>query len=883
MNTNQLNNALERLFNDEGARIVFWHDPDQEFGDFVGGLPFLSIGGSDINVVRLDQVGSLEAKIRLERKESESKFLIYSPSEEPDYEEDWMLDIRLYGRNFRADRASIILDELNLSNHSLREHLSARRKFFDSKERLHKLKQIVQADDSELDLDRKMLAVVTKSDQSELFNIIRTLFHAWAAGGNGELIDLAVVPSSWSAVEKYDLEGPFWLMVKARFGYEEESPSLQNFLNRLFVTDMDHCLPGKLPAAYDHFLLPPIGRHNAVVCLGQWRDSASKGSSYDLISESVASALELEDQLMSLDLEDLIGLNTFSIAEKLILSRLRDRVLATADTPNPDNIREIAIKRQDGYWASLKGDKTSGIPRGAYHATYDALVIAAEYQALKQTHSEGFRSENSQELYNLYVRDLYRFDQLYRRFCEAADQAERQSWDLLKKLRDRVEADYSEGFLKDLSLKWGAIVDPCGSTALLKHWAVKDLKNQPQFYAEHVQRRLNEGENRKVFVIVSDAFRYEAAQELTEELNGKYRYEAELLTQLGVVPSYTSLGMASLLPHKKLEYSDKAEVFLDGKPTASLEQRTAVLKQVGGMACKADDLIAMKKADGRKFVEGYRVVYIYHNAVDVVGESSQEGHTFDAVRKAIKELGDLVSYVVDSLNGTYVIVTADHGFLFTESAPEETEKSPLKDKPSGAVKAKKRYLLGRNLGEHEAAWHGQTLATAGAKGGMEFWIPRGVNRFHFQGSKQFVHGGAMPQEIVVPVIRVRHRKSEKGRKDTKTKRVDVQVLGKSHKVTTAKHRFQLLQMEPVSDRVKSVTLKIGIYDGDEPVTNIETVTFESESGNLDHRKKWVTLVLKDQETYDRKKVYHLVLRESDSSIERGREDVTIDRAFTDDF
>ena len=28
---NQINTALERLFNEEGHRIVFWNDPDREF------------------------------------------------------------------------------------------------------------------------------------------------------------------------------------------------------------------------------------------------------------------------------------------------------------------------------------------------------------------------------------------------------------------------------------------------------------------------------------------------------------------------------------------------------------------------------------------------------------------------------------------------------------------------------------------------------------------------------------------------------------------------------------------------------------------------------------------------------------------------------------
>lgn len=66
----------------------------------------------------------------------DGKFLLYAPSEEPDYEDDWPLDIRLYSRSFRADRASILLQELGLVNQTLRTHIADRRKFFDAKERL---------------------------------------------------------------------------------------------------------------------------------------------------------------------------------------------------------------------------------------------------------------------------------------------------------------------------------------------------------------------------------------------------------------------------------------------------------------------------------------------------------------------------------------------------------------------------------------------------------------------------------------------------------------------------------------------------------------------------------------------------------------------------
>ena len=69
--------------------------------------------------------------------------------------------------------------------------LSARRKFFDNKERLHKLARLTVPEDLELDLDRKMLAVVAKADQPELHNIVRTVFHAMADGDTLNLETLA--------------------------------------------------------------------------------------------------------------------------------------------------------------------------------------------------------------------------------------------------------------------------------------------------------------------------------------------------------------------------------------------------------------------------------------------------------------------------------------------------------------------------------------------------------------------------------------------------------------------------------------------------------------------------------------------------------------------
>lgn len=122
MDNKQIETALNRIFHEENERIVFWNDPEREFQHEV---PFLNLG--DVNLVRLDETGALELKCVLERGDPAGRYLLYSPAEEPDYEDDWLLDIRLYSRSFRADRASLLVDELGLMRQQMRAHLAARR------------------------------------------------------------------------------------------------------------------------------------------------------------------------------------------------------------------------------------------------------------------------------------------------------------------------------------------------------------------------------------------------------------------------------------------------------------------------------------------------------------------------------------------------------------------------------------------------------------------------------------------------------------------------------------------------------------------------------------------------------------------------------------
>ena len=385
-------------------------------------------------------------------------------------------------------------------------------------------------------------------------------------------------------------------MVETAFGYGEDSPTLQNLLIRLLVSDYAHHLGKEPPSALQHLRLPPSGTTNAVVCLAQWRDSNSKSSSYNVLAEVVGERLNIPDHLYDCKIEELLDVMTFPHVEKRIVQGLLNRVTSTRNVIDPEAIGSIA------HW---QASRTLGIfearwPEAqskARRAVYEALATAAELFHLHNTHEAGFDSPDMAAMYKDYESKLFRFDQLYRHFCENGDVAAAQGWDMLKPLRKEIEACYCNGYLNNIALAWGRFVDK----ELPERWAVKGVRNQYAFFDRQVRPWLGKATNRRAFVIISDALRYEAAEELTGYLNGTYRFEAKLSSQLGVLPSYTALGMASMLPHSKLEYAAKDEILVDGMPTASLEQRNKVLNAHGGMAVKAGSLLAMKKADGREF------------------------------------------------------------------------------------------------------------------------------------------------------------------------------------------------------------------------------------------------------------------------------------------
>lgn len=871
MTQQRLFDSLTNLFITH--QVVFWNDVEAEFHSALDGLQL-----DGVQLVRLDDCAALRVKLDIE-KAPEQRWLIYSSKPEPEPTNDWLLDVRMRSKSFRADTTSILLEDLGLNTQGLRAHLKERAKFLRAKDRVDRLKRLVLPDDDASDLDRKMLAILTRADQPELFSMLQRLYGALVADG---LVDLSAQPKAWQDIAANDLTHAFWEVVQVQLGYIDATPSLRDLLLRIFVTDFCRSLQGDAPRQLVHFVLPDRSlAANASVFLSRWRSDIAQFANYDALAQAVANELDLVSLLSCQSAEQLVECMTFEDVELRVIQDLKKRIVAGAGA-NMDAVRTLMARRRDGHWANSLLASANERTR-ALAACYDALAAATDFFSLKAAHASGFSFVDANMAFAQYRDELYRFDQLYRHFHTAADAVEPMGWAVLHELRETIEGVYSGWFIPHLSAAWSKVVE--GPQGLLQYWKLPEVTPQQAFYERKVLP-LFDGGVKRVFVLISDAFRYEVAQELVQHTNGKSRFKASLDGMLGVLPSYTALGMAALLPHKTLAYKESAnlDVLADGNAVANLEQRNEHLKRFGGLAVKAEDLMALGKEKGRELVRDQRLIYVYHDRIDMTGDKqSSETKTFEAAAQTVQELSNVLGFIIHSLNGSNVLVTADHGFMYQESPLNESDKSTLDEKPSGILKAKKRYLIGRELGTTAKAWAGNTAVTAGTipEGSLDFWVPKGASRFHFAGGARFVHGSAMPQEIVVPVITVRVSEAE----NAKTKYVSISMLGAVNKVVTNTQRFEFIQTDAVSERVLARSVVVSLRDGsdkDNPISNVQSITFDSASQLLDERKRSVLLTVLAG-SYDPHKNYDLVMRDAVSNVEVLRAQVKVDLAFGNDF
>lgn len=151
-------------------------------------------------------------------------------------------------------------------------------------------------------------------------------------------------------------------------------------------------------------------------------------------------------------------------------------------------------------------------------------------------------------------------------------------------------------------------------------------------------------------VIISDALRYEVGKALWMKLQQDEKCVATLEPMLSVLPSYTKLDMAALLPHHQLEMKDIEKVLADGKLADTTEQRQEILRScVTNSRCvQFKEIFGLNIAGLREIFQDQNIVYIYHNQIDARGiKPLVNMKSLKPVKKPLRK--STVSYVMGEI------------------------------------------------------------------------------------------------------------------------------------------------------------------------------------------------------------------------------------------
>jgi uncharacterized protein (TIGR02687 family) len=857
MDLTPIRSALRRIL-DDGVRAIHWHDPEGTFADAlaelaVGDLEIIDVGAHPVLLLKRRLAGVVD-----------TPFLLYTTGPEPRELEDPFLDVKSYARKFQADEASLRLGELGLAQRlDLVPWVQRRKKFLASAARTTKFQPLLDPRDQESDLDRKAIAVLAKATTHEPREVLLAVFDSLAS--------LDADPQFWKELVTFDLEDAFWAMVSGRFSTGADVQTFRALLLRLFATDLSRAVRS-VALGSSVRSLKLAAENEVAVFLSQWRDSSSRSASYGRLALEAAAALNTAQAIGTVDIDALVSAETFETVDQRILVGIRDEILTGTTDARRAQLSDLIQQRLASHWPRVR----SAASHGGLTACYEAMIEAMTLMERVQRFKEELPNVAPASLAASYIQSWYLIDTAYRRFTVRAHLAAANNLDVLKSLASRLEDVYTVGFLAPFGSRWSEGLE----AGLLDKWQIPSVPSQSDFFARQVQGMLDDGLKR-VYVVISDALRYEAGAELADRLR-RYRLSPEVRPMLSCLPSITALGMAALLPHSSLSISSGGQVLADGQSTAGLDARHAILAAHGGMAVRADDLKEMKRDEGRSLVRDARVVYIYHDVIDATGDkASSESDSFEAVDRALDQLVALVRRIIDQLNGSTVIVTADHGFLFTESSPGEIDKSSLGTKIDNAVKKNGRYVLATDLPDSGPFHRAELSKTARVEGDWQAAFPRSTQRFHLVGGNQYFHGGPLAQEVIVPVVIVKEKEGDAA-KATQTRPVGITLATNALRVTTNQQSWRFLQTEPVDVRRKPLRASIGIYDGDRLVSDLQTVVFDSATDSLADCERRVRLSL-SSETFDRTRHYDLTVRNADDGTEVLKQPLTLDIAFTNEF
>lgn len=784
----QIAQALKKVF--EKHRIVFWYDAKKELRN-----DFETLSLPDVEKVEIAN-NEYGLKYRMLREQPEQKFLLYREGPEPvDPLDNWLLDVQLAHGEFRTDQVAIWLAELELGLEFIRV-VEAHAEFFHSGKRLEELKKLLKPDDTESKIRLKMLAVCVMSEP-RMDSVLETLLQELSEERD-EKEKLLV---------RCGLDAFVWEQMGRLYGYYSDEPGIRDFAIELFKSCYAMGVGGTVKLSGD-----------ALVFLKRWKDSRQFEQGFATLSQRCAEILNIEQDLGGRDFRDLIELDYFRLIDQKIISDLVQGVVAR--TLSSGDVSLWVRQRRQSHWYS------------EYRNLYEAIDYGAQFsQTLAQANlTMSSLSEGVQR----YCNSWFKLDQLYRQFIYHVSTSGQTS--LMGTLTDQLDNLYSNNYLMRLGDRFQERVEDEPG------WEAFPHVRQDAFFDHWVRPFLRR--DHRVCVIISDALRYEIGDELLSRIRQEDRYSAELEPALSMLPSYTQLGMAALLPNKSLEIADNdtGTVLVDGQSSQGTANRTKILAAAldgRGKAITAEDFMQLDRDGSRELIKGNDVLYIYHNRIDHTGDKMHsEGQAFEAAEQTLNDIIRLIKKL-SGANANNVLVTADHGFIYQHRPIEESDFASVEAQGDTILYRDRRFILGKGL-VPSSSLHSFSAQQLGLTGEVEVQTPKSINRLRLKGSgSRFVHGGATLQEVVIPVLKI----NKKRQSDISL--VEVEILrGASSVITSGQLAVTLYQSGPVTDKIQPRVLKAGIYTQvGELISDSHELTFDLTSENSRERELQVRFVL----------------------------------------
>ena len=456
-------------------------------------------------------------------------------------------------------------------------------------------------------------------------------------------------------------------------------------------------------------------------------------------------------------------------------------------------------------------------------------------------------------------------DSYYRWFYNAYDCIE--DSERFSQVRERIENMYSFTYLQRITPKWNQ-----GLTGDLL--VASGLRRQEDFYRNYL--KAYEGKKR-VIVIISDAFRYECAKELMESLELDEKCTPKLEAMIGSLPSITSVGMASLLPHENMRVDENLNVTIDGQPCGDLVSRDKILKarNENNIALSFDEIAGANTERTKELLQKKNIVYIYHNQIDARGDkAASENEVFNACAEAVKEIHKLVRKLTMTVSAAKFFITADHGFLYKRDRLQEFDKVSYTKELCTC--ANKRFLVTKQQ-MNDTGMMSRQMSYMNM---LYVTTPIGADIFKTPGGGQnYVHGGSSLQEILIPVVELTMNS-----RAVAYDYVDVVLTSTTRKVTNLITFFDFIQTEKVTDTMKprNLVAYFTTKEGEKISFDVPIVANSREEAP-EKRTFHEKFTLKSRE-YKYGDKYYLVL--ADANDEKNilqQYEFMIDIAFVDDF